>query len=87
MSKNSQNNYYYEVGVFNGSDLIYEYVTTLPIVRQNGLVHDKLMNLIKKEHGDGVLVLFNKKEGNLPNDNRPIIDINLPPEPTLNYNK
>ena len=87
MSKNSQNNYYYEVGVFDGKKLICEYVTTLPIVRRNGLIHDKLMNLMEKEHGQGVLVLYNKKEGKLPNDQRPVIDIDIPMEPTLNYNR
>ena len=88
MSKNIQNDYYYEVCVIDrNSNIIQEYVTPLPIVKGNGLVQDKLIKLMKENHGNDILVLFNKNHGNLPEDNRPIIDIEIPIEPTLNYNK
>lgn len=88
MSKNIQNDYYYEVCVIDrNSNIIQEYVTPLPIVKGNGLVQDKLINLMKETHGNDILVLFNKNRGNLPKDNRSVIDIEIPIEPTLNYNK
>ena len=88
MSKNIQNDYYYEICVINrNSNIIQEYVTPLPIVKGNGIVQDKLIKLMKEKHGDDIFVLFNKKDGNPPVDNRPIINIELPQEPTLNYNK
>lgn len=88
MLKNIQTDYYYEIGVIDrNNDIIQEYVTPLPIDKGNGLIQDKLIKLIKEKHGGDVFVLFNKKDGEMPNDNRPIIDIILPSEPTLNYNK
>ena len=80
MSKNIQNDYYYEVCVIDrNSNIIQEYVTPLPIV--------KLIKLMKEKHGSNIVILYNKKEGTLPNDHRPVIDIEIPIEPTLNYNK
>lgn len=88
MSKNIQNDYHYEIGVFDDKfELVCEYVTSLPIIKGNGIVQDKLMDFIKKEHGSNIVVLYNKKEGALLKDNRPVIDIEVPTEPTLNYNK
>lgn len=88
MSKNIQNDYYYEVCVIDrNSNIIQEYVTPLPIVKGNGLVQDKLIKLMKEKHGSNIVILYNKKEGTLPNDHRPVIDIEIPIEPTLNYNK
>jgi len=86
MSKNSQDKYY-EIGVMRGKTLIAEYVTTLPIIKGDNRVHDKLMQFMYKNHGEGIIVLWNKKEGKLPNDNRLKINIRIPAEPVLKYNR
>lgn len=86
MSKNSQDKYY-EIGVMRGKSLIAEYVTTLPIIKGEGLVHEKLMQFMYKNHGEGIVILWNKKNGKLPNDNRQKIKIRIPAEPTLKYNR
>ena len=88
MSENIQNNFYYEICVISKTgSIIKEYITALPIIRSNGLVQDKLISIMKEQHGNDIFVLFNKSQGRMPADNRPIIDIEIPQEPKLNYNK
>ena len=86
MSKNSQNKQYYEIGVMWGGTLIAEYVTTLPIIKGENMIHEKIMQFVHKNHGDGVFVLWNKKMGKLPNDSRPRINIRIPSQ-ILKYNR
>ncbi len=87
MSKNSQDNFYYEIGVTRNGNLIKEYVTKLPIIQGDSLVHNSIVGYLKKLHGYDVVLLLNKKNGNLPKDSRPIIDIEIPKAPELKYNK
>lgn len=87
MSKNSQNKFYYELGVTRNGELIEEYVTDLPIIRKGGIVYEKFMNFIKELHGNNIVVLWNKRSGSLPKDNRLRIDIEVPAEVELKYNK
>lgn len=87
MSKNSQNKFYYELGVTRNGELIEEYVTDLPIIRKGGVVYEKFMNFIKELHGNNIVVLWNKKSGSLPKDNRLRIDIEVSAEVELKYNK
>jgi hypothetical protein len=88
MSKNSQNSIYYEIGVVNRKgELLEEYVTDLPIVSKGSVVYEKFANFVRKLHGGDILILWNKRDGSLPNDNRPRIDIELPRETELKYNR
>lgn len=86
MSKNSQNKFYYELGVTQNGKLIEEYVTDLPIMKGE-VVYERFVDFIKKLHGDNILILWNKKTGSLPKDNRLQIDIEVPTEVELKYNK
>ena len=87
MSKNSQIKFYYELGVTQNGKLIEEYVTDLPIIRKGEVVYERFVDFIKKLHGDNILILWNKKTGSLPKDNRLRIDIEVPAEVELKYNK
>jgi len=87
MSKNSQIKFYYELGVTQNGKLIEEYVTDLPIIRKGEIVYERFVDFIKKLHGDNILILWNKKMGSLPKDNRLRIDIEVPVEVELKYNK
>lgn len=87
MSKNSQNKFYYELGVTQNGKLIEEYVTDLPIIRKGEVMYERFVDFIKKLHGDNILILWNKKTGSLPKDNRLRIDIEVPAEVELKYNK
>lgn len=83
----SEKDYYYEVGVLNlNNEIIEEYVTQLPIIRYGQQVSDKLMNLMKETHGNDIYVVWNKKTGDMPTDKN-IIDLDIPEEPQLNYNR
>ena len=87
MSKSGVNKFYYEIGVTRGSELLEEYVTDLPIVSKGDVVYEKFVDFVKKLHGNDVLILLNRKSGSLPNDNRPRIDIEIPRERELKYNR
>ena len=87
MSKNSQIKFYYELGVTQNGKLIEEYVTDLPIIRKGEVMYERFVDFIKKLHGDNILILWNKKTGSLPKDNRLRIDIEVPAEVELKYNK
>lgn len=87
MSKNSQNKFYYELGVTRNGELIEEYVTNLPIIRKGEVMYEKFVDFIKGLHGNDIVVLWNKKSGTPPKDNRLIIDIEVPAEVELKYNK
>lgn len=87
MSKNSQIKFYYELGVTQNGKLIEEYVTDLPIIRKGEVVYERFVDFIKKLHGNNILILWNKKMGSLPKDNRLRIDIEVPTEVELKYNK
>ena len=89
MSKSSQNNFYYEVAVYSSDlkEVVAEYVTRLPIIKKGHWIHEKLTNLLKIEHGENIMVLWNKKYGEMPKNNLSVIDVNIPDEPELNYNK
>lgn len=87
MSKNSQNKFYYEIGVTRGGELLEEYTTELPVIRKGNIIDEKLISLLKKVHGNDICVLYNKKNGIIPDDDRSRIDIAVPSESKLNYNK
>ncbi len=88
MLKNCQNKEYYEIGIFSISQkrIVKEYVTELPII-ERGVVHTLLMKFLYQENPGNIMVLLNKKNGNLPNDNRGVIKINIPSKPTFKYNR
>jgi hypothetical protein len=88
MSKSCQNKFYYEIGVVGRKgELLEEYVTDLPIVSKGSVVYEKFANFVRKLHGNDILIIWNKRDGSLPNDNRPKIDIELPREVELKYNR
>ena len=86
MSKNFLNKIYYKVGILDGDsgDIISEYATQLPII--NGfVVHKKLMDFMHEVHGDNIIVLLDKREGNPPSM-LPKIVVNIPkPNNCSNY--
>ena len=94
MSENIQNNQtaiqptYYELGIFsiNDKQLIKKYITKVHFMMyDNKIIHEMLMNFLYKEHGKGVIVLWNERIGEPPRD---IDEIKLEiPEQILNYNK
>ena len=88
MSKNYQNKEYYEIGIFSISQkrIVKEYVTELHIV-EGGVVHALLMKFLYRENPGNIMVLLNKRNGNLPNDNRDVIKINIPSKPVFKYNR
>jgi len=82
MSK-SMKNKYYEIGVFSpfAKELLAEYVTKLPIIKNGRLVQEELCEFIRSIHGENIVILWNLKTGSIPHDNRYVIDIRLPEEP------
>jgi len=88
MSKNYQDKEYYEIGIFSISQkhIMKEYVTELPIV-DGCVVESRLMKLLYDENPGDMIVLLNKKNGNLPNDNRDVIKIDIPSKPVFKYNR
>jgi len=88
MSKNYQNNEYYEIGIFSIPQkcIVKEYVTELHIV-EGEVIHAQLMNFLHQENPGNIIVLLNKRNGNLPNDNRDVIKINIPSKPVFKYNR
>jgi hypothetical protein len=62
-------------------------VTAVNVIKNDTIVHEKLMNLMRNTHGDDILVVWNKKSGSLPKDNRSVIKIKIPAEPELKYNR
>lgn len=88
MSKNCQNNEYYEIGIFSipQKRIVKEYVTELPIVK-DVTIHTLLMKFLYQENPGDIMVLFNKRSGKLPNDDRDVIKINIPSKPVFKYNR
>lgn len=89
MSKSSQNKVYYEIGIVNQSDynMIDELVTRANIIKKEGIVHEKFMNFMYNTYGKDIIVLWNMKNGRIPNDHRSEIKIRIPKEPELKFNK
>jgi len=88
MLKNFQDNEYYEIGIFSipQKRIVKEYVTELHIA-EGGVVHAQLMKFLYRENPGSVMILLNRRDGNLPNDNRDVIKINIPSKPAFKYNR
>ena len=69
------------------NDLIWEYTTSLPIISKGDIIHEELINYLKNLHGEDIIILTNKKNGNILNDSRPEIKIDIKQDSNLEYNK
>ena len=88
MSKNIQNKNYYEIGVFSLYDTspIHTYTTRLPITIGDGIIYNEIMDFLYKEHNKDIIVLWNEKHGELPN-NIDEIKIEIPDQQKIKYNR
>jgi len=87
MSKNGQNKFHYEIGVVRDGKIIEEYVTDLSIIEMDNIINERFARFIRSLHGNDVVILWNRKEGDLPDDKRPRINIEIPEKTNLKYYK
>jgi hypothetical protein len=88
MSKSTQNSFYYEIGVVSPEGkLVKEYVTDLPIIKKGESVYNEFVDFVKKIHGQDTIILWNRVEGEIPDDGRSRIALDIPPKSEFKYNR
>ena len=85
MSKSFQDKYYEILVTSTNGVEEHKYVTKLPIVKGQ-TVNRTFVEFMKKVHGDNILIVYNEKNGKMPG-NIDEVDVWLPQEPELNYNR